>query len=357
MADENEHGPRGQDNQQEGDLNQRQPNQPVLDESRNPFRAKCPNYHGLEWDDFRKQLIDNGTVATDDAAVEHLVAKWQENIQRKKEEWVRQGGRAPDPEPQDEQQGGGRGRSRGRRDGERRRRRRRRSPRSTSSSTISSQSVSSDDRARRGRSEKKKKILPISQGRAGPDSIVDPPARAIISKLKDFEYVELAHFTASARERVKKDVRGTDEETLAWSRSTNALTITTTPASSRNVRQDEDLTWEEVMQARVQYLNWLEKSKWPDEYVQMFAQFFWNLDTHELRGQTGGPSILVRYQAQYRREWHNALRESDPFNLALINETALKNIQSQVLQEQVTSTLREVRFPVPSSYKMASLSS
>lgn len=339
MADENEPGPGGQDNPQEGG----QPNRPILDESRNPFRAKCPNYHGLEWDDFRKQLIDDGTVATDDDAVAHLKAKWQENIEKKKEEWVRQGGRAPDPEPQDGQQEGARERSRGRREGGRGRRRRRRSPRSTSSSTISSRSVSPDDRGRRGRTDKKKKILPIPEGRTGPDSIVDPPARTIINKLKDFEYVELAHFTASARERAKKDVRGTDEETLAWSRSTNALTITTMPASSRNVRQDEDLTWDEVMQARIQYLNWLERSKWPDEYVTMIAQFFWGLDTHELRGQTGGPGILVRYQAQYRREWHNALREGEPFNLALINEKALKNIQSQVLQEQVTSTLREVR--------------
>ncbi|EIW56505.1 uncharacterized protein TRAVEDRAFT_127249, partial [Trametes versicolor FP-101664 SS1] len=297
MTDENEPGPGGQDNPQDGG----QPNQPILDESRNPFRAKCPNYHGLEWDNFRKQLIDDGTVATDDDAVARLKAKWQENIEKKKEEWVRQGGRAPDPELQDGQQEGVRERSRGRREGGRGRRRRRRSPRSTS-----------------------------SKGRTGPDSIVDPPARAIINKLKDFEYVELAHFTASARERAKNDVRGTDEETLAWSRSTNALTITTMPASSRNVRQDEDLTWDEVMQARIQYLNWLERSKWPDEYVTMIAQFFWGLDTHELRGQTGGPGILVRYQAQYRREWHNTLREGEPFNLALINEKALKNIQSQV---------------------------
>lgn len=318
---------------QQNQANQPQNNnaggRPVLDESRNPFRAKCPNFHAIEWDEARQRLIDDLVVPNDEEAVVHLVQKWQQTIERKKAEWLRDGGRDPGPEEPVEQ----------RKEQERGRRRERgRARRSESSSTMSSRS-GGEERERRHRS---RKIPPIPLGRAGPDSVTDPPPRAVITKLKELEYVELAHFTASARERAKRDRHNAADETLALTRLTNALTITTTP-SSRSVRPDDELSWDEVMQARVQYLTWLEKTKWPHEYVAMMTEFFWRLDSHDLRGQTGGTDILVRYQALYRREWHDALREGHPFDLATINESALANLKAQVLQDTLTASVRQMQ--------------
>lgn len=124
------------------------------------------------------------------------------------------------------------------------------------------------------------------------------------NKITKKEYVELCYFTAGARQKARRDQLALNEDVLALERSSSSFALKTPVQASMEARRDEQLSWDEVMQARPQFLLWIEKLGWPSIWIRMHASFFYRLDSHEMRSQIGGTEALALYQAKYRREWH-----------------------------------------------------
>ncbi|KAI0667144.1 hypothetical protein C8Q78DRAFT_389394 [Trametes maxima] len=295
--------------------------QPLV-EARNPFRMRRPDYRAFEWDDERERLVQEGTVANEELAAARLEAQWQEKIQRAKEDWIRRGGAVPQ-----EEEGENRAREASR-DAD---------PQSRAASpTIPSEH---DDPSLITDSTLKKKFVPIQKGKMGPDTFIDPPSQFAQSKLRKWDYIELSYFTIQERERAKRQQLAANDDVLAIEKGGSSLTLSSAAQASKDARNDAELSWEEVMQARGPFMEWLEKMGWPGEYIEMHATFFWRLDTHEMRSQKGGTDALVRYQAKYRREWHLSLKNKEPFNLSIINEDGLARIRAELLREQLEESV------------------
>ncbi|KAI0673274.1 hypothetical protein C8Q78DRAFT_970640 [Trametes maxima] len=306
---------------------QQQPPRAQLDEARNPYRAECPNYNGLEWDDWRQHLVESGVVPNTEEAVAHLVARWQEKIEAEKEAWVQRGGAIP---PQ------------GRREEDQVRHNLVAQPSRNSrasSPTISERALGRAQTNARPHA----KPSPIPFGKAGPQSISEPPAQYALNKLEKLEYIELSYFTAAARENARRDQLSVNEDALALERNSNSLALTSVVQPSKDARRDDQLTWDEVLEARIEFLNWAEKLGWPADWLAMHADFFYKLDSHERRSRKGGSEILVRYQAKYRREFHSQVKQGRIFDLSTLVEEALSTIENDIMRERMEASLQLVR--------------
>jgi hypothetical protein len=87
--------------------------------------------------------------------------------------------------------------------------------------------------------------------------------------------------------------------------------------------KDNNLTWRQMTMAKNSILQHMTKAKWPNEHVEALANFFVSLDLHEMRLQPNGEEILLLYQARVRREWHDALKHNDGFNITIINDVLM----------------------------------
>lgn len=310
----------------DGQEGQRQPAE-QLDEARNPYRAKCPDYRAFEWDDERQRLVTAGTVPNDDAAVTHLVNRWENRIAQAKADWLQRGGQEPPAEPpRNEQQPRSRANSGASR----------RPSRAPSMVPDIQQADDSGD-------DDSPEEFRIPFGQAGPDFIPDQPSLFAQNKIAKKEYVELYYFTVGARQKARREQLALNEDVLALERSSSSFALKTPVQASMEARRDEQLSWDEVMQARPQFLLWIEKLGWPPTWIRMHSSFFYRLDSHEMRSQSGGTEALALYQAKYRREWHVSVSQKKPFDLSAINETAMQLIQTELLQSQVRGSLQQVR--------------
>ena len=106
---------------------------------------------------------------------------------------------------------------------------------------------------------------------------------------------------------------------------------------SRHIRNDKDLTWEETMDAKNIMLHYMGKSRlWEDEHALCVASFYINLDYHPRKLQKNGKQALLLYQSWARREWFDALKRDEGFNLALIQDDLLRS-----LAEEVNNTIQD----------------
>jgi hypothetical protein len=94
---------------------------------------------------------------------------------------------------------------------------------------------------------------------------------------------------------------------------------------------------EDFVQASYQILTFFQAACWPKEQIQMFREFFAELQVHKYRFSKSklDKKVLLTYQAQQHWKWHDSLNNSEhTFNLALINEELLKETQEITFQEE-----------------------
>ncbi|KAJ7208918.1 hypothetical protein GGX14DRAFT_365111 [Mycena pura] len=138
-------------------------------------------------------------------------------------------------------------------------------------------------------------------------------------KLEDKEYIELWYWTKEGC---------FDADLIIWNHSAFK--------ASKKVVRDEDLTWAQVSIAKTGFLNALEGAGWPAEHRGAMASFFYGIENHFTRTNHDkyADNILLIYQAQARRFWHNMLAQGQGFNPAIINTKLLEQI-STVFQNKL----------------------
>ena len=72
------------------------------------------------------------------------------------------------------------------------------------------------------------------------------------------------------------------------------------------------------------------------------ASFYINLDCHQRKEQKNGKLALLLYQSRVRREWFNALKRNEGFNIMLIEEDLLRSL-AEVVNDDIQDRKDAIR--------------
>ena len=182
--------------------------------------------------------------------------------------------------------------------------------------------------------KKKPKLNLIDQNLYVGKFIVARPATYALNKLSNLEYVELDYFTPKGcREAAADSNKSVSQDTLTFTQVGDSFVIWPMAAlrPSKHIRSNEDLSWEEMMDAKNVMLHFMAKSQmWEDEHATALATFYINLDCHQWKDQKNGKLTLLLYQSRVCREWFDVLKRDEGFNIMLIKDDLLRNMAEEV---------------------------
>ncbi|KAH9013889.1 hypothetical protein EDB85DRAFT_1876724 [Lactarius pseudohatsudake] len=299
-----------------------------------PTQATCPSFEGNDWDFLRQTMIDahqGVNPLTEEGAAILLKEAWARENNNKIAAWneqleqVRAEQEELDRQVQEEED---------------------------------AQQVLRDKEAEEQRKEadkKKPKLNPFDPNRTLGNSIEPRPAQYALNKVNNLEYVELDYFTLRGCKDATTDAnRSISQDTLAFTQVEGTFAIRPLAAikPSRNVRCDEELSWEEMFDAKNTMLHFMGKSRaWPAAHAMSLAAFFVALELHPRRNQDNGKRILITYQSRVRREWFDALRRNEGFNIETLSEEYLQTVAEEVNKRAQDDRIEQVRpFPHPKAY-------
>ncbi|KAG6889573.1 hypothetical protein C0992_004681 [Termitomyces sp. T32_za158] len=182
-------------------------------------------------------------------------------------------------------------------------------------------------------------------GKPVQERIEYPPARFALKKLKEREYIELCYFTPELRNEAAKSESVSSNDIFTLTQEDNMLSLK--PASNfkakTKVVQDEDLTWDQMSIASIDFLEHIIQEKWPKSMVDAMHTFFFRLTHHRLRTEgVTGSKVLLLYQARVRREWHRQIKNPPRdgiFDVGLIDERLLRTIKDEVFEQRREASL------------------
>ena len=193
---------------------------------------------------------------------------------------------------------------------------------------------------------KKPKLNAFDPNRSVPNWIEPRPSPYALNKIELRQYVELDHFTVrGCREAALGSNRSINQDSFGFTQVDDAFVLRplAAQASSKNVRNDEDLSWEEMLEAKNTMLHFMDKYEWPRLHVDSTACFFLALEVHPRRLQIDGKKALLRYQSIVRQEWFGALSRGVGYNLEIINEDLLRTCADFVNERVRKAEMEEVR--------------
>ena len=127
------------------------------------------------------------------------------------------------------------------------------------------------------------------------------PATYAISKVGNLEYIELDYFMVrSCKEARVDNYKSISQDTLAFTqlKDTIAIRPLATMRPSKHIRNDKDLSWEEMLGAKNLILRVMAKSgAWPVTHVESLALFYANLEMHKRADSDLGKRALLLYQS------------------------------------------------------------
>ncbi|KAI0629536.1 hypothetical protein C8Q77DRAFT_1040182, partial [Trametes polyzona] len=259
-----------------------------------------PDFTSWEFELAREAIIEKGQADDEQQAADHLLARWwrmQEEEGRQRRE-SRERGMPPRPQ--------------------------------RSSSHTRSEAAGGEASSRNKEKSKGKALPAIPRGVPPPKEFLRPILPYARARLRDLKHVDLFYFTEEGLKLAVGDTGPTGEESFTLSQSDATITLSTAPKAPRHAKQDEHLSWDQVSKAKALFLRHAEAEGWADEHLEVLALFFLALDNHPIRSEPLGNEVVVRYQAQYRRQWHVSMDRNKPFDLSIINEQALRDIRAEL---------------------------
>ena len=171
------------------------------------------------------------------------------------------------------------------------------------------------------------------------------PSPFAIRRLEKGEFVDLFYFTNRGLEEAEK--AGLEDETFVLVQDGDAQSwVPSTAARNRKegVTKDDDLTWEEFLEAAPRAINFMSIAGWPEDHVRMFVEFWSNLQKHEWRFSSDRFSkrALLVYQGQQRRRWHLTIGTGRGWSLAQINQDILVKTRDNLFTQARNSELAKL---------------
>jgi hypothetical protein len=185
------------------------------------------------------------------------------------------------------------------------------------------------------------------------DVVSSKPSTFAINKIRDMKYIELYCFTpAGCRDHAgQKLSESTADEAFGFTygissdgSASNSLTLKPVSALAHpgKIIPDENLTWEQVRDAKTVYLRHIMEAGWNQAHVNALVTFFIELDGHAYNSTAEGKQALVWYQAHAREDWHRKLGTTESFNLARLSRTLLADF---MIKATDLSLQNKVSFP------------
>lgn len=193
--------------------------------------------------------------------------------------------------------------------------------------------------------DKKKSPLIVDDLMVSENRTLDPSEYAL-GKLRKYHYVELWYFTLQGCTETARPGRPVDTDTLTFTCLDNILELQPSQAvsHSKNVIQDQHLSWAEMSAAKNNLIEHAKSCGWAENLVIRLMQFYLALDTHPLRKKAFGDQVLLTYQAEVRRHWHQEMLKGDShpvFNIAKINGTLMREIEDDLYRQRRERALTE----------------
>jgi hypothetical protein len=184
-----------------------------------------------------------------------------------------------------------------------------------------------EEAAARADALKKHPKLPDFNEDAGvPDTIARCPSPYALNKIAALEYVELWYFTPEGCDITSETTRSSVDEIFGITKveDTIALRSVSSAVASRHVVQDQDLSFRQMCLARLSLVqHMIASGSWSERYISAIVDFFVTIESSPVRTSE---EILLLYQAQVRRFWHDRLKLNDPFNIGKFNQTLLTEL-------------------------------
>src|SRR6266702_5952352 len=124
---------------------------------------------------------------------------------------------------------------------------------------------------------KKPKLNAYNTDHDVPDWIKPRPATYAINKINNLEYIKLDYFTTRGCREASMDTgKLISQDTLTFTHLEGSIAIRPLASlrPSRNIRNDEELSWEEMMEAKNTMLHFMVKSAvWPMAHAESLAAF------------------------------------------------------------------------------------
>ena len=292
-----------------------------------PTMAICLSFEGVDWDLLRQSLIDahrDNQPLTPDEAMQnpkdtwgrknhHKVATWNAQLEQ---DWVER-------EEQDRL--------------------------ANKEEDIRHARCNREDEEQCQEAEKKKpKLNPFNDDATCDNWIELRPSSYALSKIGNLEYVELDYFTIKGCKEAATDANGSvSHDTLAFTQLKDTIAICPLASlrPSKTIHSDEELSWTEMFEAKNNMLHFMAKSGvWPEKHARSLALFYANLELHPRKWQDDGQQALILYQSRVRREWFDALKWNEGFNIVHIQENFLCSMAEVVSNAIRAKEIKQVRF-------------
>ena len=291
-----------------------------------PTKAVCPNFEHAEWDFCRQPMIE--------AHMGDHPLTLEEAAQRMKDAWTRVNDlkiaawNAQLEQDREEQEG------------------RIRLAQEEENARQDQQQREAEEQ-RRELEKKKPKISDFHEDSEVCEWIEPRPTQYALNKINNLEYVELDYFTIkSCRDAAANTNKSISQDTLAFTQVEGNIAIRPLAAirPSKHIRNDHDLCWEEMMDAKNTMLNYMALSGvWPDVHAKALAYLFYAMDTHPRKALPNGKQALITYQSRVRRNWFDALKRGDGFNIGKIRDSLLVRIAEEIDKEIQDKSMEQVR--------------
>ncbi|EDQ99582.1 uncharacterized protein LACBIDRAFT_316361 [Laccaria bicolor S238N-H82] len=193
-----------------------------------------------------------------------------------------------------------------------------------------------EETERKEKEKKKPKLKNVAPNKLVRNTVRLRPSRYAIHKLEEREYVELYYFTQEGCTEALTIDRTIAQDAFTFTKADETLLLKPMASHkpSNKAVPDENLTWRQVSLAKTTLLHHMSQAGWPEYLVIMLAEFYLNLEAHPTRHEVDGDTILLHYQAQVRREWHEALRNADDdedvFDISNINDRRVDAIGTKI---------------------------
>lgn len=278
-----------------------------------PTRAICPSFEGEEWEVLKQPMIDmhaGDIPLTMEQATQRMRDAWTRQNERKIAAWNEQAERDRMEQEEHDRE-------------------------AQEQEDVRQAQRDREAEEQRSEAEKRKpKLNPFNRKRLAPECIEARPSQYAINKVNNLEYIELDYFTIRGCKDASADTnKSISHDTLAFTQLEDTFAIRPMAAlrPSKNIRNDEDLSWDEMWDAKNTWLHFMALSgAWPDEHAESLAAFFVNLDLHPKKLQTNGKLALIMYQGRVRREWFDALKRNEGFNIEIIQEVLLRACADEI---------------------------
>ena len=173
---------------------------------------------------------------------------------------------------------------------------------------------------------------------------LERPTSYAIERLRKFEYVPLWYFTEQGLRAADKDKSYNEDLWDVTKTSDDRLSLrpTATNRPNPNALDDEQLSWEQFLDASNLLCRWLIPADWPEDYAKLLLSFFYRIQNHQERNILKGKETLLLYQARARKAWHEELKAGHFYNLAALSKEKMELYRNELAAKRYDATHRAV---------------